>query len=475
MSREIFTEASREEELINVHLPGIWNTGSNSKFGAIISAISKRFSTVTGNIQYLNDMLGIDGTVGDDLDARWGSLLGVTRRYGEVDSRYRGRLKASIIMLQGGTALALKYCVLIALNMDNYPSPDINTNIIDIVDGDPGYVTINIYISDGFGRIVDSEVIVYLNELIHNTKAFGVNPTVKWKLNDDITIGSMSAIDVDTIFLHDSSFVGMDEIMVGTLGTINDNTTYVPYDGDGMDSGYEEHISHITLAVIDMISSMSNESPHPESNINEDDELYITSNMQIVDNVTMVDGDNITIFSAYDDEFIMELHEDSFTHNDGDTVLNINEDGTTATPFEHGMNTTYDDQITHETDIVIDDPSAMANVSDNTDILSSPSVEEDGIITFSSYDSDDITSLYEDSFRYSDDDVINEMDINVGGTAIPFDEGLTIEDTLLSDSISIAEQSDDMSFENEPPVSVSFLNEADEVYTNNDQIIDTIR
>lgn len=199
MSKDLFREPPQIKELIEIHIPDAWDTEIGTRFGTIITAISKQISNTTKSIQYINDMLGIDSTIGDDLDARWGSLLGINRRYGESDNKYRNRLKTSVLMLKGGTATALRYATLVALNKDMYPYVDDNDSNIQILDAwdynglfeiDKTFGNVVILIDATMvDMAMDDRAYTDLYDILNSVKATGVNITLIWTMADSEEYG----------------------------------------------------------------------------------------------------------------------------------------------------------------------------------------------------------------------------------------------------------------------------------------------
>ena len=78
---------------------------------ALLSVYADRSKEKLRIIDRLYAMIGIDSTYDEDLEYRWGSLLGVYRNKGESYSDYRSRLLIIYSSLAGGTAEAIKYAI----------------------------------------------------------------------------------------------------------------------------------------------------------------------------------------------------------------------------------------------------------------------------------------------------------------------------------------------------------------------------
>lgn len=78
---------------------------------ALLSVYADKSKERLRIIDRLYAMIGIDSTYDEDLEYRWGSLLGVYRNKGESYSDYRSRLLIIYSSLAGGTAEAIKYAI----------------------------------------------------------------------------------------------------------------------------------------------------------------------------------------------------------------------------------------------------------------------------------------------------------------------------------------------------------------------------
>lgn len=115
-------------------LPKHYSRDPQSQIYNILKAFADEFEIVYSEyIERANNAIGIDNTLGQDLDWRWGSLLNISRRVGESDTTYRKRLSRSMSTLHGGTAESIKYAVSIMLGIED---DEIRVNkFIKIYDG----------------------------------------------------------------------------------------------------------------------------------------------------------------------------------------------------------------------------------------------------------------------------------------------------------------------------------------------------
>jgi len=104
---------------ILARFPELYDISQTSTLYKLIDAISAEFDIQSSQIDALNAMIGINTTLGGDLDSRWGSLLSVPRNTGEGDEEYRSRLKNSVTSLSGGTAYSIKYAIAVGLGINN--------------------------------------------------------------------------------------------------------------------------------------------------------------------------------------------------------------------------------------------------------------------------------------------------------------------------------------------------------------------
>lgn len=112
-----------ELEYVLSKLPGYLNTSDGSTLYGVIKSIVDELVVLQNGIDELHAMIGVDTTYGEDLDARWGKIVGISRRKGETDEEYRYRLQTATTSMIGGTKDALRYCVAVGVgftgdNMD---------------------------------------------------------------------------------------------------------------------------------------------------------------------------------------------------------------------------------------------------------------------------------------------------------------------------------------------------------------------
>ena len=99
------------------HLYDVYN--EKTILYALLSVYADRAKSRLRIIDRLYAMIGIDSTYDEDLEYRWGSLLGIKRNSGESYSDYRARLLIIYASLAGGTAEAIKYAIASTIGISN--------------------------------------------------------------------------------------------------------------------------------------------------------------------------------------------------------------------------------------------------------------------------------------------------------------------------------------------------------------------
>lgn len=152
----------------------------NSALYKLIKAIVDEFNITMSNINRIDNMIGIDKTLPEDLYDRWGALLDIRQNPNETGDQYRDRLKVSIASLSGGTADAIKYAVACGLGINNDPIAMERIRVYDAwkYEGDAeditkeyGYVVCDIDLNQGaYSSDIEQTVAKSANE----AKASGV-------------------------------------------------------------------------------------------------------------------------------------------------------------------------------------------------------------------------------------------------------------------------------------------------------------
>lgn len=170
---------------------------------ALLSVYADKSKERLRIIDRLYAMIGIDSTYDEDLEYRWGSLLGVYRNKGESYSDYRSRLLIIYSSLAGGTAEAIKYAIASTIGISSdvdainkyikvydaweYPEvPDTSLTNKDNVFLNQNFVTNTEIISTDYGHIIctvdleANESITTMHDkimtAIKKTKASGIYP-----------------------------------------------------------------------------------------------------------------------------------------------------------------------------------------------------------------------------------------------------------------------------------------------------------
>lgn len=180
-------------ERMQASFPHIYNVyDKNTILYALLSIFSEKYGVRTDIIDRLYSMIGIDSTYNEDLEHRWGSLLGVYKQIDETYDEYRNRLKIIYSSLNGGTAKAIKYAVASASGIDS--STDMIDKYVNVYDAwkypydiDPLLLGIKDFVDETslYGSIICTVDLAGIDTIIDNTrimsainqtKASGINP-----------------------------------------------------------------------------------------------------------------------------------------------------------------------------------------------------------------------------------------------------------------------------------------------------------
>ena len=150
---------------------------------ALLSVYADKSREKLRIIDRLYAMIGIDSTYDEDLEHRWGSLLGIRRQNGESYTDYRNRLLITYYSLSGGTAEAIKYAIASVIGITS--DMDAIDEYIKVYDAWEYPHNGSLDVTDtSYGRIVctvdlqANEDITIVNDrilnAIHTTKASGI-------------------------------------------------------------------------------------------------------------------------------------------------------------------------------------------------------------------------------------------------------------------------------------------------------------
>lgn len=183
------------------HLYDVYN--EKTILYALLSVYADRAKSRLRIIDRLYAMIGIDSTYDEDLEYRWGSLLGIKRNSGESYSDYRARLLIIYASLAGGTAEAIKYAIASTIGISSsqdeinryikvydaweYPgNTDRSITNKDNVFLNQNFITNTELISTDYGHIIctvdleaNTNITTMYNKImnaINKTKASGIYP-----------------------------------------------------------------------------------------------------------------------------------------------------------------------------------------------------------------------------------------------------------------------------------------------------------
>lgn len=126
-------------ELIQMKLPEFYkkyefkSETDKSVMYAILKALSDTVDSNNRIVKRLDAAIGIDTTYDEDLEHRWGSLLGISKKESESYDLYRNELKLVIPSLVGGTKESIIHAIAVAIGISKDNA--IQSDYIDVVDG----------------------------------------------------------------------------------------------------------------------------------------------------------------------------------------------------------------------------------------------------------------------------------------------------------------------------------------------------
>lgn len=131
--------SNKNLELLQMKLPSFYKKYENksaaekSIMHAILRAVADTLDQSNEAIARLDAAIGIDTTYDEDLQYRWGSLLGINKRESESYNLYRSELKLAVPSLIGGTKDAIIYAIAIVIGIEKDSA--LQADYIDVVDG----------------------------------------------------------------------------------------------------------------------------------------------------------------------------------------------------------------------------------------------------------------------------------------------------------------------------------------------------
>lgn len=186
----------------------------NTLIYALLSVYADKMDASTNIIDRLYAMIGIDSTYDEDLEHRWGSLLGVYKSDNESYRDYRSRLMIVYSSLAGGTTEAIKYAIASVVGIsDNQELIDKYIHVYDAwkydgsidtssLDTSYGHIicTVDITIDESISRLHDEVM-----QSINMVKASGIEPYLffMYIVNDSATLHT-NDIELDKIILADT-------------------------------------------------------------------------------------------------------------------------------------------------------------------------------------------------------------------------------------------------------------------------------
>lgn len=172
------------EKFIDV-LPSYYNKSPDSYVYNIIAAFSNEYETISEALDRIDKMIGISTTDINDLEYRWGSLVGIYKYENESDESYRARISMAIPALFGGTAEAITVSVAAALgiygdqdkineSVQVYDAWNYTGTLIPDSDKVPAHIVVIIKYDQEYSAALDESLILAVNV----NKAAGVMPHI---------------------------------------------------------------------------------------------------------------------------------------------------------------------------------------------------------------------------------------------------------------------------------------------------------
>ena len=186
--------------MMQSRFPNIYNVyDENTIIYTLLRIYADRMDNNTSIIDRINNMIDIDSTSNEDLEHRWGSMLGIYRMNGESYFNYRSRLKIAYPSLAGGTAHAIKYAIASTIGVSDQETIDKCIFVYDawLYDRE---IPDNIIVDQSYGNIVCVVDLAYSTmnidiqdrvlESINKVKASGINAFIIfiYTTEDDILI-----------------------------------------------------------------------------------------------------------------------------------------------------------------------------------------------------------------------------------------------------------------------------------------------
>lgn len=199
--------------MMQSRFPNIYNVyDENTILYTLLKVYADRMDVNTNIIDRINDMIDIDSTRNEDLEHRWGSMLGIYRMNGESYYNYRSRLKIAYPSLAGGTAHAIKYAIASTIGVSDQETIDKCVFVYDawLYDRE---IPKNIIIDKSYGNIV------CVVDLAYST----MNVDIQDRVLESINKVKASGINVFIIFIYTSE----DDIL---LNINDDNIMNVKYE-----------------------------------------------------------------------------------------------------------------------------------------------------------------------------------------------------------------------------------------------------
>lgn len=215
---------------------------------ALLSIYASKYDLTREIIDRIYGMIGIETTYDEDLEHRWGSMLGIYKEIGESYDDYRERLMIVYASFSGGTKEAIKYAVAVTVGISTEKSViDKYINIIDAWEYDHELIPHDAHKDGAFVCTIDlsiNESIHYYKDKIMNainkTRASGINAYLVFLYISDEIADVVRNSDTETMIVRESS---NDECTAEVDDKLVDTVKQTIYEASKMHSSYSSEWS----------------------------------------------------------------------------------------------------------------------------------------------------------------------------------------------------------------------------------------
>ena len=314
-------------ENMQANFPHFYNIyDKNTILYNLLSVFGERYGARTDIIDRLYAMIGIDSTYNEDLEHRWGSLLGIHKQLGESYDEYRSRLLIVYSSLAGGTAEAIKYAIASTIGITS--DADAVNKYIKVYDAwkYPNKIDENIISDTSYGHIIctvdlqANESMTMMNDkimyAINETKASGIYPYLLfiYTVNEVAMLSYNDSIS-EKIVGGSNSVGNINSFADGYIDSIIQMMNESGIIGYGVDTISDKYI---LTNIDDIINIRTGEDTSMVARYNQNDDISLDTNEEFVEDVTM---DIVQELSTANSVFNTEIW--SYIGTNSSVVLNV--------------------------------------------------------------------------------------------------------------------------------------------------------